>query len=122
MASVTFYGQTVSVPDLSCTSVKPAVTTALNWSGWSATSCGTDPVAVNTSITFTFSGNGATWQSPITAVVDNPPAATTAQICMPEPFDYAYAAELWASAFSVTVGLYLIAFKVGMILRVFRRF
>lgn len=121
MASVTFYGQTIATTDLTCTSVKPAVTSALNWQGWSATSCSTDPVAVNTIITFTYQVNGATWTNPITAVVDNPPS-TTSQTCTPEPFDYAYAAQVWALAFSVTVGLYLIALKVGTILRVFKRF
>jgi hypothetical protein len=123
LASVTFYGQTITTTDLSCTSVKPAVTSALNWQGWTATSCSTDPVAVNTIITFTYQVNGATWTNPITAVVDNPPSTTTtSQTCTPEPFDYAYAAQVWALAFSVTVGLYLIALKVGTVLRVFKRF
>lgn len=121
MATVTFNNTTVAVTDLTCSSVKPAVTAALAWgSGWSATSCTSDPVQANTIITFT-SGT-STWQGVITAVVNNPVSSTTAisPSCTPESFDYTYAAQVWAAAFCVTVGLYLVALKVGTILRFFR--
>lgn len=124
MASITFYGQTATAQDLSCASVKPVATSILNWAGWTATGCSTDPVAVNTMINFVFlSAPNITWQSPVLAVVDNTISTTpagNAQVCIPEAFDYSYAAQIWGSAFAVTVGLYLIAFKVGTILRLFK--
>lgn len=121
MASITFYGQTATVKDLSCASVMPAAQTILNWPNWQVSACSADPVATGTSITFVYpAAPGVTWQSPITNVVDNPPSTTGTTVCQAEPFDYTAAAQLWGGAFSVTIALYLVAFKVGTVLRLFR--
>lgn len=127
MSSVTFNGRTVEVPNLSCASVTSALTKSLNAPGWTAASCNGNPVQSNTVIYFVYQSNGSVnWEAPITALFDSGSSDTVspqtiASAYTTEPFDYDYAVQVWGAAFSVTIGLYLIAFKVGAILKLFSR-
>jgi len=120
MSSVTYKGYVIGVPDLACNSVLPALTRFEGNSGWVAWGCVNDPVKKNTAIHFYQQSTSKRADVSLTAIVDAGPASCTTQECL-ELFDYHYAAQVWVSAFSVTIGLYLIAFKVGTILKIFRR-
>lgn len=117
MATVTFQGQVVTVADLSCATVRPALTTAMNWQGYTATSCSANPVAVGTGITFV-NQYGTPYTQNITAATFSGSTSTT---CTSDtPFDYPYAVGMWSLAFCSVIGLYLISLKVSTVISLLR--
>ena len=123
MATVTYQSVTTTVADLQCVTVLPALTSAMNWSGWAATSCSASPVQVGTSVTFTNAG-GTPYSQLITAVSSasaSTSASTAASACAAElPFDYAYASGIWGLAFTSVLILYVVSLHVGAILNLIR--
>jgi hypothetical protein len=120
MSTVTFQGVTVTVINLQCSTVRPALTTAMNWQGWTASACSANPVIVGTNITFTNTA-GVPYTQAITAVdtgSSNGGGSTTTTVN--EPFDYQYASGIWALGFTSVLGLYLLALKVGTVLKLIR--
>jgi hypothetical protein len=119
MATLTFQGVTVTVADFQCATVRPALTTAMNWQGWAATACSANPVIVGTNITFS-NAAGAPYTQAITAVSASSTSTGSTTSTANEPFDYQYASGIWALAFTSVLGLYLLALKVGTVLKLIR--
>jgi hypothetical protein len=119
MSTLTFQGVTVTVADFQCATVRPALTTAMNWQGWTATSCSVTPVIVGTNITFT-NAAGAPYTQAITAVSAGSTNTGSTGTPASEPFDYQYASGIWALGFTSVLGLYLLALKVGTVLKLIR--
>jgi hypothetical protein len=118
MATVTYQNQVVTVADLSCATVRPALTTAMNWSGYTATSCSASPVVAGTSVTFT-NQYGSPYTQSITAVSGTSTTGTTS--CPADaPFDYTYASGIWSLAFTSVLMFYFISLKVSIILSFLR--
>jgi hypothetical protein len=119
MATLTFQGVTVTVADFQCATVRPALTTAMNWQGWTATACSANPVIVGTQITFT-NTLGVPYSQPITAFTTGSTSTGSTTLTANEPFDYQYASGIWALAFTSVLGLYLLALKIGIVLKLIR--
>lgn len=115
MATVVLNARTYTLPDLSCTSVKAAFSDP-SYSGYTAQSCSTDPVAVGTTVSIR-----NVYASPpyVNLTVSSASSAATTPTA-PEAFDYAYASAIWSLAFTSVVGLYLVAKNVGLILALIR--
>jgi hypothetical protein len=119
MSTVTFQGLTVNVTDFQCATVRPVLTTAMNWQGWTATACSANPVIVGTNITFS-NAAGAPYTQAITAVSTSSISTGSTTSTANEPFDYQYASGIWALGFTSVLGLYLLALKVGTVLKLIR--
>jgi hypothetical protein len=123
MATVTYQNQVVTVANLSCATVRPALTNAMNWSGYTAISCSADPVVVGTSVTFT-NQYGTPYTQSITAVTGSitTGTGTTSTTCTADttPFDYTYASGIWALAFTSVITLYVVSLQIGTVLNLIR--
>lgn len=125
MATVTYQNQVVTVADLSCNTVRPALTTAMNWTGYTATSCSATPVVAGTSVTFT-NQYGSPYTQSITAVTvgttTGTGTGTTTSTCTVDntPFDYTYASGIWALAFTSVITLYVVSLHIGTVLKLIR--
>ena len=119
MATVTFQSQVVNVADLSCATVRPALTTAMNWSGYTATSCSASPVVAGTSVTFT-NQYGTLYSQPITAISGASTSTGSTSCPADAPFDYTYASGIWSLAFTSVLMFYFISLKVSIILSFLR--
>jgi hypothetical protein len=121
MATVTYQNQVVTVADLSCATVRPALTTAMNWSGYTATSCSATPVIAGTAVTFT-NQYGTPYTQSITAVSGASTSTGTGTTSCPvdTPFDYTYASGIWALAFTSVITLYVVSLHIGTVLNLIR--
>jgi hypothetical protein len=121
MSTVTFQSTTVTVADLQCATVLPALTSAMNWVGYTASSCSANPVAAGTSVTFT-NQYGTPYSQPITAVTSTSTTPSTPAASCPAdtPFDYAYASGIWALAFTSVITLYVVSLHIGAVLNLIR--
>jgi hypothetical protein len=121
MSTVTFQSVTVTVADLQCATVLPALTSAMNWVGYTARSCSANPVGAGTQVTF-LNQYGTPYSQPITAVTSATTTPSTPASACPvdTPFDYAYASGIWALAFTSVITLYVVSLHIGAVLNLIR--
>ena len=102
-----------------------ALTTAMNWSGYTATSCSATPVVSGTTVTFT-NQYGTPYTQSISAVsggsTTGTGTGTTTSTCTADttPFDYTYASGIWALAFTSVITLYVVSLHIGTVLKLIR--